>query len=89
MSHAEPHGSDHSVAALPAASKRLFVSLGLTLVFGVVECAMAEWSHSLALLGDAGHMFTDSLGLVIATVGAWLARRPPRSIRPTGGGARR
>ncbi len=89
MLHAEPDSSSHAFHAfseLPTGLARLFVSLGLTLVFGVFEFGVAEWAHSLALLGDAGHMFTDSLGLVIATLGAWLARRPPSKHQTYGWG---
>jgi len=86
LAHAESHASGHALASLPSGPGRLFVSLGLTLVFGVAEFAVAEWSHSLALLGDAGHMFTDSLGLLIATLGAWLARRPPSRRQTYGWG---
>jgi len=34
------------------------------------------WSGSLALLADAGHMLTDSLGLITAFAAARLAQRP-------------
>jgi len=35
------------------------------------------WSGSLALLGDAGHMVTDSASLALAAFAAWIAKRPP------------
>lgn len=82
--HAEFH--DHDFVTLPSTAGRLGACLGLTFAFALVEFAVAEWSHSLALLGDAGHMFTDSLGLVIATLGAWLARRPPSKHQTYGWG---
>ncbi len=86
MPHAEDRAPHHPFVSLPAGPGRLIVSLGLTLAFALAEFAVAEWSHSLALLGDAGHMFTDSLGLVIATFGAWLARRPPSKHQTYGWG---
>ncbi|MDE3020702.1 MAG: cation transporter [Pseudomonadota bacterium] len=52
------------------------LALGLTLAFACIEAAGGLWSGSLALLSDAGHMFTDSLGLVLATIAAKLAARP-------------
>jgi len=37
---------------------------------------VAGWlANSLALMGDAGHMITDSFALGIAAVAAWLANR--------------
>jgi len=42
-----------------------------------VELAGGLWSGSLALLGDAGHMFTDAFALAMAAVAVYLSRRPP------------
>lgn len=57
-------------------SRQLFVALFFTLAFAGVE-AVAGWSaNSLALLGDAGHMVTDSISLGLAALAARLARRP-------------
>ncbi|MCK7473174.1 MAG: cation diffusion facilitator family transporter [Rhodopseudomonas palustris] len=53
------------------------VALGLTLCFAGIEAAAGWWAGSLALLGDAGHMLTDSLALALATLAARLARTPP------------
>jgi cobalt-zinc-cadmium efflux system protein len=55
----------------------LVLALLLTLAFAGVEAAAGWWAGSLALLGDAGHMLTDSMALAIATAAAWLSRRPP------------
>lgn len=55
-------------------------ALVLTLAFAVVEAAGGVWAKSLALISDAGHMFTDAGALALATLGAWVARRPP-SVR--------
>ena len=56
--------------------QRLIWALLLTLGFAAVEAGAGFWSGSLALLGDAGHMVTDSASLGLAVVAAWLARRP-------------
>ncbi|QIL89783.1 cation diffusion facilitator family transporter [Microbulbifer harenosus] len=62
------HGSDHL--------KPLVWGLVITLVFAMVE-AIGGWiSGSLALLGDAGHMVTDSFSLALGAVAALLARKP-------------
>lgn len=55
----------------------LLFALLLTLGYAAVETGVGLWSGSLALLGDAGHMFTDSLALGLAALAAHLARRPP------------
>jgi cobalt-zinc-cadmium efflux system protein len=66
----------HTHAHGPAAPRYL-VPLGLTLAYAVVELAGGLWSGSLALLGDAGHMFSDAVALGVAAAAAALARRPP------------
>lgn len=87
MSH---HHSHHAVGHStpdPTPGRRLFLALALTLVFALVEALGGFWSGSLALLGDAGHMFSDATALGIALLAAWLAQRPP-SVRHTYGFAR-
>lgn len=49
----------------------------LTLGFAFVEAIGGWFTHSLALLGDAGHMFSDSVSLALAWSAAWVALRPP------------
>ena len=51
--------------------------LALTVVFALVEAVAGWWSGSLALLSDAGHMFTDALALGLALFAQTVARRPP------------
>jgi cobalt-zinc-cadmium efflux system protein len=65
----------------------LYAALALTLGFAFLEAAGGFWSGSLALLGDAGHMFSDSVALALAAFAAWVARRPP-SARHSYGFAR-
>lgn len=51
--------------------------LALTLSFAFIE-AYAGWrAGSLALVGDAGHMFSDSVALAMAALAAWFGRKPP------------
>lgn len=56
---------------------RFLLPLALTAAYAVVELAGGLWSGSLALLGDAGHMFSDAVALAVAAIAASLARRPP------------
>lgn len=55
----------------------LLGSLALTLLFAIVEAIGGLLSGSLALLGDAGHMATDSFALGFGALAAWLSRHPP------------
>jgi len=56
----------------------LAVSLGLLLVFMVVEVVLGIVASSLALLADAGHMLTDASALGLALFAAWVASLPAR-----------
>jgi cobalt-zinc-cadmium efflux system protein len=49
----------------------------LTIAFAVVEGVGGWWTGSLALLSDAGHMFTDGAALGLGALAAWMARQPP------------
>lgn len=75
-SHSHSHSHAHHVHG---AGPRLVWALALTLSFAAVEIFAGFWSGSLALLGDAGHMLTDSASLALAAVAAKLAQRPPSS----------
>jgi len=65
-------------------STRLVLVLVLTATFMVAEVVGGILSGSLALLADAGHMFTDvaALGLSVFAIG--LSRRPPSARRTYG-----
>lgn len=77
MSQHEHHHSHHHHHHETSSHGRLLAALVLTLGFAGVEAAAGWWSGSLALLGDAGHMLTDSLALGLAAVASLLAQRPP------------
>ncbi|WP_267256321.1 cation diffusion facilitator family transporter [Coxiella endosymbiont of Ornithodoros maritimus] len=49
----------------------------LTLSFALIEALGGYFAHSLALLGDAGHMVSDAVALGIAAFASWIALRPP------------
>ena len=87
MSASRAHHHDHSPHHRVPAARRLYLVLALTLGFAFIEAAAGFWSGSLALLGDAGHMFSDSVALALAAFAAWVARRPP-SARHSYGFAR-
>lgn len=70
-----PHRHHHHAPG--SSSRTLAVALTLTIGFAGIEAVGGWWAGSLALLGDAGHMVTDSAALALAAIAAWLARRAP------------
>ena len=72
----------HSAAA--GHRKRLIAVFGLTLSIFVFEVVGGLRSNSLALLADAGHVFTDVFGIGFALAAIWIAGRPATSERTFG-----
>jgi cobalt-zinc-cadmium efflux system protein len=64
--------------------KSLRISLIIVIFFMAVEIAGGIFSNSLALLGDAGHMFVDALALTLSLVALTLSRRPATPTRTFG-----
>ena len=50
-------------------------AVALTLSFSVIELVGGLWGNSLALIGDAGHMVTDSASLLFALVANKIAQK--------------
>lgn len=59
-------------------------SLVATVVFVVVEAVAGLKAHSLALLSDAGHNFTDALALALAAFGFYFESRPANEVKTYG-----
>jgi len=57
--------------------KRLAVVLLLVGGYMVAEILGGLWTNSLALLADAGHMFSDAAALGLSLFALWFAGRPP------------
>ncbi|GAB3812451.1 cation diffusion facilitator family transporter [Micromonospora zhanjiangensis] len=71
-------GHDHGTQVLRAAERhrgRLWATFALLAAYMVVEAAAALAIGSLALLSDAGHMFTDVLGIGMALAAITAGRR--------------
>ena len=64
--------------------KVLVWSLIGTLLFVVVEAAAGIRAHSLSLLSDAAHNFTDALALLLAWLGVYFGRKPADSVKTYG-----
>jgi cobalt-zinc-cadmium efflux system protein len=62
----------------------LRLSVIATLAFTGFEAYAGFWSHSLALISDAGHNFTDALALLLAAVGLYLQGKPADKSRTFG-----
>jgi cobalt-zinc-cadmium efflux system protein len=55
----------------------LLIAMAITATFTVVELIGGFLSGSLALMSDAGHMFTDTVALALSLVAIRIAYRPP------------
>lgn len=62
----------------------LKVSLIATLGFTAFEVYAGLRSHSLSLLSDAGHNFTDALALLLAAIGFYVQSKPADELRTFG-----
>jgi len=81
MAHSHGHGNAHQHAGTAdrnnSSQRRLLAALILTTVFAFVEAVAGWYSGSLALLGDAAHMLSDSAALSVGAAAAWLSQKPP------------
>ena len=62
----------------------LLWSLAATTLFVAIELIAGLQAHSLALLSDAGHNFTDALALGLAWAGVYLQSKPADEIKTYG-----
>lgn len=74
----------HVHSAATGHRNRLLAVFGLTLAIFVVEIIGGLVSNSLALLADAGHVFTDVFGIGLALAAIWIAGRPASNDRTFG-----
>ena len=77
------HSHDHA-AGRASDRRRLALVLAVTGAVAIVEVVGAWLSGSLALLADAGHMFTDASGIVLALAASLVATRPANARRTFG-----
>src|SRR3954454_2126986 len=79
------HGHEHGHEAGRAVDRsRLWLVLAVTCVVAGVELVGAVLSGSLALLADAGHMFTDTAAIVLALSASYVATLPATPRRTFG-----
>jgi cobalt-zinc-cadmium efflux system protein len=67
-----------------ASERALWFTLILTTLFLLVELGTGIWTHSLALISDAAHMFTDAAALAISVAAIRIARRDADARRTFG-----
>jgi cobalt-zinc-cadmium efflux system protein len=77
-----PHGHNHGHAH--ATGSILRWSLVATTAFVLVELIAGLKAHSLALVSDAGHNFTDALALGLAWAGVYLQAKPADEVKTYG-----
>ena len=78
------HSHGPSVSSGGAHRRRLLVVLGLTSTVLVAEVVGSLLTGSLALLADAGHMFTDAAGVTLAILAVTFAAKPATLARTYG-----
>lgn len=59
-----------------SSTKRLFITLIITFVIFSAELIGGIISNSLALLSDAGHVFTDSFAIILSLIASIVVKKP-------------
>ena len=78
------HAHDDHARSRADDRRRLSVTLALVATYLVAEVVGGLWTGSLALLADAGHMFSDVGALALSLFAIWLAQRPASVERTFG-----
>ena len=96
MAHSHHHDHDHAGhghgagghhhGGVDTGDWRYGVGLMVNLGFVAVEFGAGLFSHSTALMADAGHNLSDVMGLAMAGGAAWLTRRAAGARRTYGFG---
>jgi len=80
----DKHTHSHIGDLATQTTKRLALSLGLTLVFVVIEVIAGFIGNSLALLTDAAHNFTDVIALGLSWYALRIALQPAHAGKTYG-----
>jgi cobalt-zinc-cadmium efflux system protein len=76
--------TDHLFEYRNVEKKRLSLSLSITLIVMFVELIGGFATNSIALLSDAGHMFTHCFAISIGLIAIIIAKKPPCHHRTFG-----
>lgn len=74
--HHHAHGHTHGLTAPTGGKRDLLIALSITVLMMAAEAIGGLLSNSLALLSDAGHMFTDNLALLLSFFAMKFASMP-------------
>jgi cobalt-zinc-cadmium efflux system protein len=77
-------GVEHLFEYRHVAQKKLMISLSITLAGMILELIGGFLTNSMALLSDAGHMFTHAFALIIGLAAIIIAGKPPCHHRTFG-----
>src|ERR1700749_3142258 len=75
--HGHGHGGHHHHAPTSFGT-RFLIAAAANAAFIVAEGIYGFRANSTALLADAGHNFSDAIGLMLAWGAWWLAKASPR-----------
>lgn len=76
--------SDHLFEYRSVEKKKLILSLSITSIAMIIEFFGGLFTHSIALVTDAGHMFTHVFAIGISLLAVILAQNPPCHHRTYG-----
>ena len=75
--HSKGAYSDHLFQFRLVERRKLILSLSITIVVMILEILGGFITNSIALLSDAGHMFTHAFAIGISLLATTIARKPP------------
>ena len=81
MSH---HSHSHTHSSGPNHSRAFIIGIILNIIYIVIELVYGLAINSMALIADAGHNFSDVLGLILAGGAAYLAKTAATEKRTYG-----
>ncbi len=73
----ETHTHQHHVSMEQASSRAFQWGIALNLIYVIVELVSGFYANSLALITDAGHNFSDVIGLALSLLAFRLAKAKP------------
>ena len=71
------HHHDHVITDV---SRAFFISIGINILFVIVEIIYGLRVNSLSLLSDAGHNFMDVINLILSWLAIWIASKSSSSL---------
>ena len=69
--------TDHLFQFRSVEKRKLLLSLTITTIVMIVEIIGGISTNSIALISDAGHMFTHTFAISISLLAIFIARKPP------------